>query len=120
MKIEDHIKKSRTYMETKIKVTKSLYKAWDSYNRHQIWVGKQLLKLNPWRLEMNWISVKDRLPDQPDEITTCERYWCALECGTCELVRWAHTTSGYHEWIWNDYITSSITHWMELPTAPEY
>lgn len=67
---------------------------------------------------MEWISVEDRLPDQPEEITAVERYWCALECGLCELVNFAHTTSGCHEFIWNDYICSKITHWMPLPKPP--
>jgi phage anti-repressor protein len=31
-------------METKVKVTKELYRMWDSYNRHQRWVGNNLLK----------------------------------------------------------------------------
>lgn len=68
---------------------------------------------------MKWISVKDRLPIQPEDICETKRYFCALKCGTCELVTWAHTTSGYHEFIWNDEIASSITHWMPLPEAPK-
>lgn len=31
-------------MEIKVKVTKQLYKAYDSYQRKQIWIGKQLIK----------------------------------------------------------------------------
>lgn len=31
-------------MEMKVKVTKSLYKAFDSYNRYQRWMGKQMIK----------------------------------------------------------------------------
>ncbi len=31
-------------MEIKIKMTKQLYKYWDSYNRYQIWIGKKMLK----------------------------------------------------------------------------
>lgn len=68
--------------------------------------------------KMQWVSVEDRLPDQPEEIIDVERYWCALECGLCELVTFAHTTSGYHEFIWNDCICSKITHWMPLPKPP--
>ncbi len=68
---------------------------------------------------MEWISVKDRLPPQPDNIIECKKYWCALECGLCELIEWRHTTSGYHEFIWNDAICSSITHWMPLPELPK-
>lgn len=37
-------------LDFNVKMTKELYKAWDSYNRRQIWTGRQLLKLNPWRL----------------------------------------------------------------------
>jgi len=67
-----------------------------------------------------WISVKDRLPEQPLEIIETKRYWCALEgCDNCELVSWAHTNSGYHQWIWNDDLCASITHWMELPGPPQ-
>ena len=68
---------------------------------------------------MEWISVKDRLPEQPRLITQVDSYWCALECGLCELIQWRHTTSGFHEWIWNDELCSSITHWMSLPKAPK-
>lgn len=66
-----------------------------------------------------WIKVEDQLPEQPEDITIVERYWCALECGLCELVLFAHTTSGHHEFIWNDCITSAVTHWMSLPKPPE-
>jgi phage anti-repressor protein len=31
-------------METKVKVTKELYRAWDSYNRYQRWIGREILK----------------------------------------------------------------------------
>lgn len=68
---------------------------------------------------MNWIKVSDRLPDQPKDIITTERYWCALESGRCELVTWAHTTSGCHEFIWNDSLCCKIKYWMPLPNPPE-
>ena len=68
---------------------------------------------------MEWISVKERMPPQPENIAEVHYYACAFECGKCELVAWAHTFSGHHEFIWNDDLASSITHWMPLPNHPE-
>ncbi len=30
-------------MEMNIKMTKKIYKAWDSYNRYQKWIGRKVL-----------------------------------------------------------------------------
>jgi hypothetical protein len=70
------------------------------------------------KITLEWIDVKDRMPDQPNDITQIDQYWCALECGLCELIKFAHTTSGHHEFIWNTHTASTITHWMKLPCAP--
>lgn len=71
------------------------------------------------KMVLEWIDVNDRMPDQPDSIIQVDQYWCALENGSCHLVKFAHTTSGRHEFIWNTMITSKITHWMYLPSHPK-
>lgn len=38
-------------LSVKFKVTKSIYKSWDSYNRYQKWIGKQLIKAIKERYE---------------------------------------------------------------------
>ena len=42
--LKEILEKTKDLMETKVKITKSLYKAIDSYHRRQIWEGKQLIK----------------------------------------------------------------------------
>jgi len=32
-------------IEIKVKMTKERYRAWDSYNRHQRWFGRNLLNM---------------------------------------------------------------------------
>lgn len=44
MKLQDQINSCRSMLECKVKVTKQLYKYFDSYQRRQRWVLKQLLK----------------------------------------------------------------------------
>ncbi len=80
---------------------------------------KRILELlSDSKMLLEWIDVNDKMPEQPEDIIQVDRYWCALECGSCQLIEFAHTTSGFHEFIWNNMIASPITHWMKLPQAP--
>jgi hypothetical protein len=42
--IAEQVKKARSLMECEIKITKQLYKAIDSYQRRERWIGRQIIK----------------------------------------------------------------------------
>lgn len=43
--MNNQIEEARRMMETPVKITKEIYKAIDSYHRHQRWVGRELIKM---------------------------------------------------------------------------
>ena len=63
---------------------------------------------------MEWISVKDRLPETRGTYLVCAVFF--------EDARNLHVRTGYYDKVWyldcctNDYM---ITHWMPLPSLPE-
>ena len=64
--------------------------------------------------DMEWISVKDRLPETRGTYLVCAVFF--------EDARNLHVRTGYYDKVWyldcctNDYM---ITHWMPLPSLPE-
>jgi len=44
MKLCDQLKVAKRLLETEIKITKSIYKAVDSYQRRERWIGRELVK----------------------------------------------------------------------------
>lgn len=70
---------------------------------------------------MKWIPLSERKPPQPKNICDVNEHYCALENGHILVVEYAHTTSGNHEFIWNDAISDPIKYWLEfdLPPLPE-
>lgn len=66
---------------------------------------------------MEWISVKDRLPEETD----CIVYGtptCGATCGTNPIVTQARHREG-QEFEFGEYDCGiEVTHWMPLPTPP--
>ena len=63
-------------------------------------------------MEMNWISVDDRLPNNNGE-------WCLVYAdGAINCMGFYH--GAFSDWCLSkmNNITSEITHWMPLPAAP--
>ena len=59
---------------------------------------------------MNWISVKERLPEPGDEVLVTDKY------GNTTVAEFAHRK------FWPDSLNinpASITHWMPLPEPPK-
>ena len=73
---------------------------------------------------MEWISVKDRLPEFNQDvlifanpsIATAVRHMCSPK--TPDDWWWTGNCYGGYEWEW-DFETENITHWMELPDPPK-
>jgi hypothetical protein len=64
---------------------------------------------------LEWINVKDQLPDLPDHHTgrvlTCDKYGFVTEGN--------YLNDGFYDFVDDDWvINNDITHWMELPKAP--
>ena len=70
---------------------------------------------------MNWISVKDRLPPDYQEVL----YFATLDQGTSKEIMTGHREKGYWTHCCLFYATSIlsdeviVTHWMNLPDYPE-
>ncbi len=62
---------------------------------------------------MEWINVKDRLPQKTGD-------YLILEDGKkCEVVMYSITDYMKPEWITGDFTRfGEVTHWMELPKLP--
>lgn len=58
-----------------------------------------------------WISVKDRLPEDEKKVL------CILDDGFLCILEWCSW-----DWLWNDghnvYAEKDVTHWMPLPQPP--
>ena len=75
---------------------------------------------------MDWISVKDRLPEVIGRYLVCVNRHASEELGGNSrrliILRW--TAEGWRmpthfpKWI-NDEITEYVTHWMPLPDPPK-
>jgi hypothetical protein len=59
-----------------------------------------------------WISVKDRLPENVKEGLLIALRWGAVDIGWCEDGRWGS------EFV-NEYEDGEVTHWMPLPKPPK-
>lgn len=59
-----------------------------------------------------WISVKDRLPENVKEGLLIALRWGAVDIGWCEDGRWGS------EFV-NEYEDGEVTHWMPLPFPPK-
>lgn len=59
-----------------------------------------------------WISVKDRLPENVKEGLLIALRWGAVDIGWCEDGRWGS------EFI-DEYEDGEVTHWMPLPKPPK-
>lgn len=59
-----------------------------------------------------WISVKDRLPENVKEGLLIALRWGAVDIGWCEDGRWGS------EFV-DEYEDGEVTHWMPLPKPPE-
>lgn len=60
----------------------------------------------------DWISVKDRLPEDARAVLVCD----AEEGRSCKG-QWF--TAGCAEWSWNDERVKNITHWLPIPDLPK-
>ena len=59
---------------------------------------------------MEWISVKDRLPETEDHVLCCTQ----SKKGDQNIVRGYYRQDG----IWVSGMNSNVTHWMPLPDPP--
>jgi hypothetical protein len=59
---------------------------------------------------MNWISVKDRLPDDYSDVLVYDYDGMQYDIGWYDF-------EGYKGWV-NTNMEDSITHWMPLPEPP--
>lgn len=59
-----------------------------------------------------WISVKDRLPENVKEGLLIALRWGAVDIGWCEDGRWGS------EFV-DEYEDGEVTHWMPLPEPPK-
>ena len=69
---------------------------------------------------MEWISVKDRLPEWKN-IRDCKSYYVYLNNSFgCKYDVWVYVGNG--KWWWeqqDETFTDAVTHWMPLPKPPE-
>lgn len=58
-----------------------------------------------------WISVKDRLPEDGQSVLTCKN-------GICEIQTYEKRRNGWlcKGWFWS---MATVTHWMPLPQPPK-
>lgn len=59
-----------------------------------------------------WISVKDRLPENEKEGVLIALRWGEVDIGWCEDGRWGS------EFV-NEYEDGEVTHWMPIPQPPK-
>lgn len=67
-----------------------------------------------------WISVKDRLPEDGVEVLACKGALVALDGGfASRYVAWLDYDTNPPQWIISGEPTDEITHWQPLPAPPE-
>ena len=71
-----------------------------------------------------WISVKDRLPEDDGKYMICCKYDFEICEFDAESQTFGYTYDEYDEMYsrlvcWDDYINKKVTHWMPLPQKPE-
>lgn len=82
------------------------------------WWLEEKIKMIADHLIMNgvtvqeWISVKDRLPENVKEGLLIALRWGAVDIGWCEDGRWGS------EFV-DEYEDGEVTHWMPLPKPPK-
>jgi hypothetical protein len=64
------------------------------------------------RIDMEWISVKDRLPEKENEEVICYD-------GKIVFTGVEYSKKNDFEWIECGYKPKNITHWMPLPNPPQ-
>ena len=65
---------------------------------------------------MNWISVKDRLPDEDQEVFVYSSLGIIEKCKMSNS-DWFYTNCPMCSDLWDD--DETITHWMPLPEKPK-
>lgn len=61
---------------------------------------------------MEWISVKDRLPEEGERVLTCKN-------GIIEIHKYDSRRNGWvdeRDWFWS---MAMVAHWMPLPEPPK-
>ena len=72
-----------------------------------------------------WISVKDRLPeddlpkDTKRRMIRCLVYTDKGTVKPCVRQRWEHFNGKMQPWMWNKDLYAKPTHWMPLPKPPK-
>jgi hypothetical protein len=62
-----------------------------------------------------WISVKDRLPENRDDVLLCRKWWNEIRN---PQMGWYNEVSG--EWFdLSNRVIHNVTHWMPLPEPPK-
>ena len=74
-------------------------------------------------MNAEWISVKERLPDECVAVLLTdgnEQLVGSLQRSLChgKQYRWAAAGVGGYEWEWSFDDTEIVTHWMPLPEPP--
>lgn len=66
---------------------------------------------------MNWISIKDRLPDDRIQVLIYNGERCSVSSYLPEYFN----TFGFHQWShWDEeFDYDNISHWMSLPAPPQ-
>lgn len=71
---------------------------------------------------MEWISVKDRLPEEGGKYL-CYRYSYMGNCGYCDVLRYGIIDKEKCFYFFDlengDVPVGNVTHWMELPEPPK-
>ena len=75
-----------------------------------------IIKQSEERTDMEWISVKDRLPERGTEVLVTD--------GLHTMVTWCEDTINGVKWVDNYYTYVNVrfrevTHWMPLPELPK-
>ncbi len=61
---------------------------------------------------MDWVSVKDRLPESGEAVLTCNQ-------DDCDIGFLSSTNNDGPDWQNLYFFHISVTHWMPLPSPPE-